>query len=51
LAQLHAGQIVDVNPDVQPEDHSKLNECLEKLERYERRAYSRRKRALRLLIG
>jgi hypothetical protein len=39
------------NPDVQPEDHSKLNECLEKLERYERRAYSRRKRGLRLLIG
>jgi hypothetical protein len=35
------------NPDARPEAHSQLNENLAKLERYERRAYSRRKRALR----
>jgi hypothetical protein len=35
---------------VRPEDLSNLNEGLAKLERYERRACSRRKRALRFLI-
>jgi hypothetical protein len=34
------------NPDAPPEAHSELNENLEKLKRYEQRAYSRRKRAL-----
>jgi hypothetical protein len=33
------------NPGVQPEAISELNENLTKLERYEWRAYSRRKRA------
>lgn len=38
------------NPDAPPEVHSELNENLAKLERYERRAYSRRKRALREMV-
>ena len=39
------------NPDPRPAELSRLNDCLAELERYERRAYSRRKRALRLLIA
>jgi hypothetical protein len=39
------------NPDPQLGDHSDLNEQLAKLERYERRAYSRRKTALRAMIN
>lgn len=35
------------NPDARPEAYFELNENLAKLERYERRAYSCRKRALR----
>ena len=40
--------VVD-NPDVTPEAYAELAENLSKLERYERRAYSRRKRALRAM--
>ena len=35
--------------DVQPHDYTELDGNLAKLERYERRAFSRRKRALRLM--
>jgi hypothetical protein len=35
------------NPETKLEDYSELNESLAKLDRYERRAVSRRKRALR----
>jgi hypothetical protein len=37
------------NPETRLEDHSTLNEELAKLERYERRAFSRRNRALRAM--
>ena len=37
------------DPDARPEAHSELNDNLAKLERYERRAFSRRKRALQAL--
>jgi hypothetical protein len=40
---------IDGNPEVKLEDYFELNENLAKLERYERRAYSRRKRALLLI--
>ena len=35
------------NPEAKLEDYSELNESLAKLDRYERRAFSRRNRALR----
>jgi plasmid stabilization system protein ParE len=44
------GAIVD-NPGAGREAHSELNENLAKLERYERRAYSRRKRALNAMMA
>jgi hypothetical protein len=34
------------HPEIKPDDYSELNASLAKLERYERRAFSRRKRAL-----
>jgi hypothetical protein len=37
------------NPETKLDDHSEFNEELAKLERYERRAFSRRKRALRAM--
>jgi hypothetical protein len=37
------------DPETKLDDHSAFNEELAKLERYERRAFSRRKRALRAL--
>jgi hypothetical protein len=37
------------NPEPKLDDHSELNEELAKLERYERRAFSRRKRAFRAM--
>jgi hypothetical protein len=37
------------NPEPKLDDHSQLDEELAKLERYERRAFSRRKRALRTM--
>jgi hypothetical protein len=37
------------NPETKLDDHSELNEELAKLERYERRAFSRRKRAFRAM--
>jgi hypothetical protein len=37
------------NPETKLDDHSQLDEELAKLERYERRAFSRRKRALRAM--
>jgi hypothetical protein len=37
---------VFANPEAKLEDYSKLDENLAQLERYERRAFSRRKRAL-----
>ena len=37
------------NPEPKLDDHSEFDEELAKLERYERRAFSRRKRALRAL--
>jgi hypothetical protein len=39
------------NPDMPSEAYAELAENLAKLERYERRAYSRRKRALGVLIS
>jgi hypothetical protein len=39
------------NPGVNLEDISELNESLAKLERYERRAFSRRNRALDAMMG
>jgi hypothetical protein len=38
------------NPEATLEDYAELNESLAKLERYERRAFSRRKRALFAMI-
>jgi hypothetical protein len=38
------------DPDVPPHVYAELAENLAKLERYERRAFSRRKRALQSLI-
>jgi hypothetical protein len=38
------------NPEARREDYFELNESLAKLERYERRAFSRRKRALLAMI-
>ena len=48
IRQLRADRLVAVvgNPDAKLEDYSELNENLAQLERYERRAFSRRKRAL-----
>jgi hypothetical protein len=37
------------NPETKFDDHSEFNEELAKLERYERRAFSRRKRAFRAM--
>jgi hypothetical protein len=37
------------NPEPKLDDHSEFDEELAKLERYERRAFSRRKRALRAM--
>ena len=37
------------NPETRLDDHSEFNEELAKLERYERRAFSRRKRAIRAM--
>ena len=37
------------DPDAPPEAYAELAETLDKLERYERRAFSRRKRALHVL--
>jgi hypothetical protein len=37
------------NPETKLDDHSEFNEELAKLERYERRAFSRRKRAFRAM--
>jgi hypothetical protein len=37
------------NPELKLDDHSEFDEELAKLERYERRAFSRRKRALRAM--
>jgi hypothetical protein len=39
------------NPETKLDDHSEFNEELAKLERYERRAFARRKRALRAMTG
>jgi hypothetical protein len=39
--------LVRKKPDVRTRDHARLNENLAKLERHERRAVSRRERALR----
>jgi hypothetical protein len=38
------------DPETKLDDHSKFNEQLAKLERYERRAFSRRERAFRAMI-
>jgi hypothetical protein len=39
------------NPEAVSKDYLELNESLAKLDRYERRAFSRRKRALRAMTG
>jgi hypothetical protein len=39
------------NPEAKLEDYSELSETLEQLERYERRAFSRRKRAMLAMRG
>jgi hypothetical protein len=39
------------NPQAKPEDYANLDESLAKLEQYERRAFSRRRRALRAMIA
>lgn len=51
IRRLRASRInaLDVNPELNLDDYSELNNSLAKLERYERRAYSRRKRALLLM--
>jgi hypothetical protein len=51
IRKLRASRFNAVFGGSQPrlEDHSELNEELAKLERYERRAFSRRKRALRAM--
>jgi len=48
IRQLRAERLAAVfgNPEAKLEDYSKLDENLAQLERYERRAFSRRKRAL-----
>jgi hypothetical protein len=48
IRQLKAERFVAVvgNPDAKLDDYSELDEKLAQLERYERRAFSRRKRAL-----
>jgi len=48
IRQLRAERLaaVFVNPEAKHEDYSEFNESLVQLERYERRAFSRRKRAL-----
>ena len=48
IRQLRAKRLVAVvgNPDAKLEDYSELNNNLAQLERYESRAFSRRKRAL-----
>ena len=53
IRKIRASQFSSVmgNPDARPGDFSELSDGLAKLERYERRACSRRNRALRLLIG
>jgi len=52
IRRLRASQLnaVQGNPAATGKDYSELNESLAKLERYERRALSRRKRALLAMI-
>jgi hypothetical protein len=52
ICKLRASRFKTVygNPNAKPGDFSELNESLAKLERYERRAFSRRKRALLAMI-
>jgi len=38
------------NPEARLDDHSEFNEELAELERYERRAFARRKRAFRAML-
>ena len=48
IRELRAKRLVAVfgNPEAKLEDYSELDETLAQLERYEKRAFSRRKRAL-----
>jgi hypothetical protein len=52
IRKIRASQLNAIagNPNAPPEVYPELAENLAKLERYERRAYSRRKRALNVLI-
>jgi hypothetical protein len=51
IRKLRASRLNTVygNPEAKLQDYSELNESLAKLERYERRAFSRRKGALRAM--
>jgi hypothetical protein len=51
IRKLRASRFTAVlgNPEMKLEDHFELDDELAKLERYERRAFSRRKRALRAM--
>jgi hypothetical protein len=53
IRKIRASQFHEIvgNPDVEPAALVELAENLAKMERYERRAFSRRKRALRVLTG
>ena len=53
IGQLRAERLAAVfgNPEAKLEDYSELDENLAQLERYERRAFSRRKRALLAMSG
>jgi len=53
IRKIRASQFKSIvgNADARPEAHAELNENLAKLERYERRAYSRRKRALHAMMA
>ena len=53
IRKIRASQLSAIvgNPDMPPGAYAELAENLAKLERYERRAYSRRKRALRDLTA
>lgn len=53
IRKMRAAQFSPVvgDPDAGSDDHAKLDENLRRLERYERRAYSRRKRALQAMLA